>query len=403
MREYSPVLNLRRFRFAPRPFATLATVVAVLAFAGLGQWQLGRGAEKRALAAEFGADGQPIVLPNDSRALPRYQPVAASGRYDPEHQFLLDNQIQKGRVVKMKGYGMASIEFDVPVTGDTVFEIGSVTKQFTAAGILLLAQEGKLSVDDTIGKHLPDIPGAWANITIRHLLHHTSGIKSYTGLNGFELTKRLTQQQFIARLAPLPLEFEPGAKWKYCNTGYNLLGFIIENVSGKKYLEFLGERIFMPLGMAATTNREPGDIVPNRADGYEKKNGVLINRDYDLTDIFSAGEMISTVGDLARWDAALDGDKLLSAASKAQMWTSGVLNNGSTTGYGFGWRVAPFEGTKNVGHGGSTSGFSASLQRFPDDNVTVIVLCNSGEEGVATSLARSIARIYFPKGHLPGK
>jgi len=303
--------------------------------------------------------------------------------------------IRDGKESKTAAYGFANLEWNVRTKPNTVFEIGSVTKQFTAAGILLLAQEGKLSVDDTIGKYLPDIPGAWANITIRHLLNHTSGIKSYTGLNGFELTKRLTQQQFIGRLAPMPLEFDPGARWKYCNTGYNLLGFIIENVSVKKYWEYLGERIFMPLGMTATTNREPGNIVPNRADGYEKKNGVLINRDYDLTDIFSAGEMISTVGDLARWTAALDGDNLLSADSKAQMWTSGTLNDGSATGYGFGWRVATFEGAKNIGHGGSTSGFSASLQRFPDNNVTVIVLCNSGEEGVATSIAKTCAGFYF--------
>lgn len=305
--------------------------------------------------------------------------------------------VRNGKPIKTASYGFANLELNVRVKPETVFEIGSVTKQFTAAGILLLAQDGKLSVEDSIEKHLPDAPRAWAKITIRHLLTHTSGIKSYTGLNGFELTRHLTQPQFIARLAPLPLEFEPGDKWKYSNSGYNLLGFIIENVSGKKYWAFMGERIFTPLGMTSTTNREPSNIVPHRADGYEKHKGVWHNRDYDLTDIFAAGEIISTVGDLAKWSAALDTDQLLSPSTKSQMWTPEKLKDGSNTGYGFGWRMANLDGRRNIGHGGSTSGFSATFQRFPDEHLAIIVLSNSGEEGVATTIARSIANSYLPK------
>jgi CubicO group peptidase (beta-lactamase class C family) len=304
--------------------------------------------------------------------------------------------VRDGKTTKTAAYGFANLELKSPTRPETVFEIGSVTKQFTAACILVLQQEGKLSVDDKISKYLPDTPPSWSDITIRHLLNHTSGIKSYTGLSGFELTKHLTQKQFIAALRDLPLEFPPGEKWKYCNSGFSLLGYIIENVSGKNYWGFLGEKIVGPLGMTSTTNREPSILVPNRADGYEKKrDGTRINRDYDLTDIFSAGAIVSTVGDLAKWNASLDSERILNAESKSAMWTSGKLNNGKETEYGFGWRLGPYEGHKNIGHSGSTSGFSASLQRFPDDKVTVILLCNTGEEGAATVLAKKIANFYF--------
>ena len=305
--------------------------------------------------------------------------------------------IRDGKPFKSAAYGLSNLELKTPATLDTVFEIGSVTKQFTAAGILLLQQEGKLSVDDKISKFIPEIPLSWTNITVRHLLNHTSGIKSYTGLNGFELTKRLTQKQFIAALAPLPLEFAPGEQWKYNNSGYSLLGYIIENASGKNYWEFLGEKIFTPLEMTTATNRDPKFVIPHRASGYDFRNGQTINRDYDLTDVFAAGAIVATVGDLAKWNTALDSDNLLSAASKDQMWTSGKLNNGKAHGYGFGWRVEPFQDHKNIGHSGSTSGFSASLQRFPENKVCVIVLCNSEESNVATTLAKTIASFYFEK------
>src|SRR5262249_29607351 len=158
---------------------------------------------------------------------------------------------------KTSAYGLANLELSVPVTPETVFEIGSVTKQFTAALILLLEQDGKLSADDKIGRFLSPIPEAWQDITVRHLLTHTSGIKSYTGLEGFELRRHLTQAQFIAAIGKQPLEFQPGQTWKYSNTGFNLLGFIVENVSGSSYWAILSQRILRPLGMSSTTNRLP--------------------------------------------------------------------------------------------------------------------------------------------------
>jgi CubicO group peptidase (beta-lactamase class C family) len=302
--------------------------------------------------------------------------------------------IQDGKASKTAAYGLANLELSVPVKPETVFEIGSITKQFTAAGILLLAQDGKLSVNDKISAHLANIPSAWTNITIRHLLTHTSGIKNYTGLDGFELRQHLTQAQFISAMGREPMEFAPGDAWKYCNTGFSLLGYIIENVSGENYWDFMSERVFRPLGMNATTDRLPSVIIPNRASGYEQTNHAYINRAYDLTDVFSAGAIVSTVGDLAKWNAALDGETLLNAATKEQMWTPAKLNGGKTTNYGFGWFVDTLDGHRNIGHSGSTSGFSATIQRFPDDKLAIIILTNT-DEAIATPLAKKIATFYF--------
>jgi CubicO group peptidase (beta-lactamase class C family) len=304
--------------------------------------------------------------------------------------------LKDGKPVKTAAYGLANLELNVPTRPETVFEIGSITKQFTAAGIMLLAQEKKLSVDDRISQHLKDTPAAWSQVTIRHLLTHTSGIKSYTGLTGFQTRRHLTQAQFIQAIGKEEMEFEPGASWKYCNTGYNLLGYIIENVSGQDYWQFMGERIFQPLGMHATTRRLASLVITNRASGYEQTNHIWINRDSDLTEVFSAGAIVSTVGDLAKWSAALDGECLLTAASKQQIWTPVNLNDGTSKTYGFGWNIVQVEGHKNIGHGGSTSGFSASIQRFPEDRLAVIILTNTDEE-VATTLAKKIATLFFKK------
>ncbi|HEX8247704.1 MAG TPA: serine hydrolase domain-containing protein [Pyrinomonadaceae bacterium] len=304
--------------------------------------------------------------------------------------------IKNGRVVKTEGYGLASVEFNVPVTKETVFEIGSVSKQITAAAIMLLVEKGKINPDEKISKYLPNTPDAWENVSVRNLLTHTSGIKSYTGLSGFELTKRLSRDEFIKALAAQPLEFETGARYQYSNSGYNLLGFIIETVSNESYWDFTRERIFKPLGMDKTADRDPKYIIPNRATGYEWQDNRLVGRDYDLTDVFSAGAIVSTVEDLAKWEAALRGETLLKKESKAQMWTPVTLNDGKPYPYGFGFRLSEIRGHKIVGHSGQTAGFGANISRYTDDDLTVIVLTNLGEIGMGTLLANGIAKIYIP-------
>lgn len=305
--------------------------------------------------------------------------------------------IKNGKIVKAEGYGLASVEFNVPATKDTVFEIGSVSKQITAAGIMLLVEEGKVNLDEKISKYLPNTPESWQNVTVRNLLTHTSGIKSYSGLDGgFELNRRLNRDTFIKALAPHPLDFETGSRYNYSNSGYNLLGYIIETVSGVNYWNFMRERIFKPLGMNQTADRDPRYIIKNRATGYEWRDNQLIGRDYDLTDIFAAGAIVSTVMDLAKWEMALRNDSLLKKESKTAAWTPVLFNDGKPYPYGFGWRFSEIRGHKLIAHSGQTAGFGASLSRFVDDDLTVIVLTNLGEIGMGTLIANGIAKIYIP-------
>ncbi|HTV42845.1 MAG TPA: serine hydrolase domain-containing protein [Candidatus Sulfotelmatobacter sp.] len=313
--------------------------------------------------------------------------------------------LRDGRVVKTFYGGYANLEWNAPVGPDTVFEIGSISKQFAAASILLLEQEGKLSVDDDISKYLTNTPPAWANVKIRHLLSHTSGIHSYDDMDGFELRQHLTQAQFIKRLAGHPMDFQPGDKWAYCNAGYNLAGYIVENVSGEDYLSFLKEHIFVPLGMTNSAFRDSVNVIPHRAAGYVYDHGKYYNRDYDITDLFSAGAIVSTVSDLAKWDESLLGDPLLNKSSMQLWWTPARLNDGrpapvshdGARTYGFGWFLETVDGHKNIGHGGVTSGFSAANELYPDDHLAIIVLSNTDEGGFAGQLAGKIAHICFQK------
>jgi D-alanyl-D-alanine carboxypeptidase len=304
--------------------------------------------------------------------------------------------VRDGRVVKERGYGLANVELNVPVTPETVFEIGSVSKQVTAAAVMLLVEEGRLSLEDKISKHLPGTPAAWNAVTVRHLLTHTSGIKNYTGLPGFALSERLKREDFIKRIGAHPLAFAPGDAHSYGNTNYNLLGHIIESVSGKSYWQFVRERIFRPLGMAATDDRDPRNLLKNRANGYEWEGGALVGRDNDLTDVFSAGAIVSTVRDLVKWDAALEGERLLKRSSLERIWTRTRLNDGREHPYGLGWYVENVRGVRRVRHNGQTAGFAASIARYREERLTVIVLCNLGTIGLAGRISHGVAKLYLP-------
>jgi CubicO group peptidase (beta-lactamase class C family) len=313
--------------------------------------------------------------------------------------------IQAGQPDKNYFLGTANLEWQTPVTADTVFEIGSISKQFAAAAILLLVEDGKISLDDHISKFFTNAPASWSAITVRHLLTHTSGLKNYDKLEGFELRQQLTPAQFIDKLAVHPLNFTPGASWAYCNSAFNLLGYIVENVSGKTYWDFLQTRIFKPLQMTHTTIREPSQIIPHRAAGYVyTTNHLYLNRDYDLTDLFAAGAIVSTVDDLARWDAAITSDLLLKKSARELWWTPATLADGTPvrTGkdaqagsYGFAWFIRTLEGRRNIGHTGITSGFSAANEFYPDDQLTVIILANTDEGVFSGELAKRVARLLF--------
>jgi D-alanyl-D-alanine carboxypeptidase len=300
--------------------------------------------------------------------------------------------VKEGKIIKVEGYGMANVELNVPARPDTVYKIGSVSKQFIASGIMMLIQEGKISLDDNISKFLEGTPDTWKDITIRHLLTHTSGIVREAP--GFDPLKIQNDADVIKTAYPLPLRFAPGEKWEYCNVGYFTLAEIIRKVSGKPWGDYLSEHMFTPVGMSATRTTTVSEIVPNRANGYIWRNGKLQNADIYFA-LRPSGAFLSSVLDLAKWDAALYTDKFLKSSVRDQMWTPVKLNNGTNHPYGFGWELDPVGGHKRVHHGGSLPGFRAGLARFVDDKLTVVVLTNSDNANPA-AIALNIAALYIP-------
>ena len=306
--------------------------------------------------------------------------------------------IKDSKVIKSEGYGLANVELNVAARPDTVYKIGSVSKQFIATGIMLLVQDGKISLDDNIGKYLDGAPETWKPITVRHLLTHTSGIVREAP--GFDPMKIQNDADVIKTAYSLPLRFTPGEKYEYCNVGYFTLAEIITKVSGKPWGDFLHERVFAPLGMNSTRPTNMTELVPNRANGYVWRNGKLQNASIYFA-VRPSGAFLSTVLDLGKWDAALQTEKLLKQSTLDQMWTPVKLNNGTTHPYGFGWELEPVGGHKRVNHGGSLPGFRAQLARFVDDKVTVVVLTN-GDNANAGAIALGVANFYIP-GLLPNR
>src|SRR5687767_9412973 len=306
--------------------------------------------------------------------------------------------VRDGKVIKARGYGLADVENNVPATEHTVYQWASVTKQFTAGAIMLLSHDGKLDLDAPVSRYYTNAPVSWSNVTVRHLIHHTAGMKSYTGIKDFFKTVRqdYTHEELIDLVRKMPLEFDPGEKSSYNNTAYYVLGLIIESVSGKTYNDFLTERIFKPAGMATARLNEQFEIIPNRATGYDGTTNKLVRAEFvSPTQPYSAGALVGTVLDLAKWDAALYGDEIFSASSKEEMWKPAKLNNDEEVPYGFGWSVETVRGRKCVSHSGGIHGFSTHIARFVDDKLTVIVLMNSGRSDART-LANAIAGHYLP-------
>ena len=283
-----------------------------------------------------------------------------------------------GQVVHAQAYGLADLELHVPMILESAVEIGSISKQFTATGIMLLVQEGKLGLDDPIELYIDILPERWHGITVRQLLTHTSGIPDYEAIFGYESYRNIyTPREIIDIGNSQPPDFPPGTDYSYSNTGYFLLTMILERVSGEKFEEFLQARIFGPLGMTATRNSDPSAIIPNRASGYWLNDGDLENRDpIQPSSTGGAGTIVSTVLDMAKWDAALYTDQVLPQASLDTMWTPATLVDGSRTNYGFGWSVSPYRGHRRQSHSGQTAGYLTSFVRFPDDSLAIMVFSN---------------------------
>ncbi|HEX7185988.1 MAG TPA: serine hydrolase [Thermoanaerobaculia bacterium] len=305
--------------------------------------------------------------------------------------------VRNGEIIQAKGYGLSNVELNVAATPETIYQSGSIGKQFTATLVMMLVEEGKLSLDDHIGKHIPDAPALWKDITVRHLLTHTSGLSNHL-YRKINLRQDYTEDELVKELAALPLDFQPGEKWNYSNPGYVMLGILIHKVTGKFYGDLLREKIFEPLGMTTTRIIDEADIIPNRADGYRLVEGELKNQNWVAPKLNTTadGALYMTVFDLAKWDAALYSEKLLKRASFDRMWTPVKLKDGKTEPYGFGWMIGETRGHRVVQHGGEWQGFSSHITRYIDKKLTVIVLTNL--VGVDTgSIVDGIAGLYDPE------
>jgi CubicO group peptidase (beta-lactamase class C family) len=310
-----------------------------------------------------------------------------------------------GKIVRAQGYGFANLEWDVPVKPDTLFQSGSVGKQFVATAILMLVEEGKIGLDDPVLKYFSDSPDIWKNIKIRNLLTHTSGLSEYESEERskpggpFDLRLDFTEDELYAKIKAMPLDFQPGEKWDYRNTNYVLLGFLLHKLTGKFYADYLQERIFKPLGMTSTRLISEEDIIPHRAAGYRLVKGELKNQEW-VSPTFNStadGALYFTVLDLEKWDAALYTEKLLKKSSLEQMWTPVTLNNGKHYPYGFGWGVEEINGHRLIQHGGAWQGFTTDISRYVDDRLTVVVLTNlDAGHSDPEKIAHGVAGIYLP-------
>ena len=306
--------------------------------------------------------------------------------------------IKDGKIIKAEGYGLANVELNVPARPETVFKIGSVSKQFIATGIMLLVEEGKVSLDDRVSKFLEGTPETWKDITVRHLLTHTSGIVREAP--GFDPLKIQSDADVIKTAYALPLRFAPGEKWEYCNVGYFTLAEIIHKVTGKPWGDYLSDRVFKPLAMDATRTTSMTELVANRASGYVWQDDKLQNAQIYFA-LRPSGAFLSSVLDLAKWDAALYTDKILKQSSRDQMWQPFIQTNGGANGaaaifYGFGWEIKTMVvGHRKIAHGGAMPGFRAQIARFVDDKLTVVILTN-GNSAQPGPMADVVAAFYIP-------
>jgi CubicO group peptidase (beta-lactamase class C family) len=308
--------------------------------------------------------------------------------------------MRRGETIRSKSYGSADLELDVPMPADASFEIGSVTKQFTAASILLLAERGRLSVDDDVTKHLPEYPTHGQLITIRHLLTHTSGIKGYTEMAEFGDLMKLNKprETLVTLFGEKPLDFKPGEALVYNNSAYFLLGLIIEKLSGQTYADFVKSNLFDKVGMPGSYYCSESAVHHHHAHGYDTDNGTLVLKGFiSHSWPYSAGSLCSTASDLSAWLAALHGGKILSADSYRAMITPMSLADGTTTRYGFGVGIAELGGRRLIFHGGGINGFLSEVEYFPDSGLSIVVLLNTAGPVGPADLAREISDAVLGK------
>ena len=304
--------------------------------------------------------------------------------------------VKNGALVVAKGYGESNIEHHVPVTPETIFQSGSVGKQFTSAAVMLMVEEGRLALEDSITQYLPDAPASWKPIRVRHLLTHTSGIADYA-VDTFDYRHDATEEQLTKMAYALELQFEPGAKYEYSNTGYLLLGVIIHKVSGQFYGDLLAERVFRPLGMSTARVISEADIVPHRAAGYQLVDGQVKNQDWVAPSLNTTadGALYLSALDMVAWDKGLRAGAILKPDSWKQVYTPVRLNSGENYPYGFGWRVSTRGGAPLYSHGGSWQGFKAYIARYLGADLTIILFANLADADTE-KLVDGVAAIIDP-------
>jgi len=304
--------------------------------------------------------------------------------------------VERGHLTLARGYGLANVEHGVPVKPETIFESGSIGKQFTAAAVMLLVEDGKLALADPIAKFFPGAPASWQQITVRHLLDHTSGMGDWP--QDLDLRRDFSEEDLLRMVQASPLAFAPGERWSYSNLGYVTLGLLVNKVAGKPYGDVLRERVFAPLGMTTARVISEAAIVPDRAAGYQLVDGELQNQEWVSPSVNSTadGSLYLTALDYAKWDAGLDGGTLLRPASLEQIWSPARLRDGSTRAYGFGWHLGELAGHRVAYHGGAWQGFQTFILRFLDDRRTFIVLANL-RQAHAYRLIRGVAASAYPE------
>ena len=303
--------------------------------------------------------------------------------------------VKDGKPTIAKGYGLSNVELNVPVKPETIFQSGSMGKQFTAAAVMLLVEDGKISLDEKISKYLGEVPENWRNITIRNLLSHTSGMTDYAA--DFDFSRDHTEADLLKIAKETPVAFAPGEGWEYSNLGYVTLGIIIGKVTGKFYGDFLRERIFTPAGMTSAQVISEADIVMNRSAGYRVVNGEIKNQTWVSPSMNTTadGSLYLSILDLIKWEEALSKRRLLRPASYDAIWTPAVLESGKITSYGFGWSIKSLNGGRLIEHGGAWQGFRTVISRYVDERLSVIVLANSSNAN-PQRLAHGVAEIVNP-------
>ena len=304
--------------------------------------------------------------------------------------------VRGGKIMKAEGFGLANVELQVPVKAETIFQSGSVGKQFTATAVMMLVEEGRVGLDDPLTKFFPNAPQSWRDVTVRELLSHTSGFGDYP--KNFNFRKDWTEDELLKLVESIPLAYPPGTKWEYSNFGYLTLGILLHRVTGEFYGDFLQQRIFQPLDMRSTRIISEADIVPNRAAGYRLVKGEIKNQEWVAPKVNTTadGSLYFSILDLAKWDAALYTEKLLKKSSLDLMWTPVKLKNGQQNKghYGFGWFIDERNGHRCIHHDGSWQGFETAIDRYVDDQLTVVALTNlSGAE--PGKITQHVAELYL--------